>query len=96
MCGRRARGTGATSAAGHSAAMPIAGMGADMQDREVGQGEGGAADAAGHRVATPIASMGAGSQEWEAGQGERRSGRQPGTRSQHQMLAWGPTCKSGR
>ena len=82
--------------AGHSVQMPMAGMGPDLQEREVGQGEGGAADAAGHRFATLNAGMGADLQEWEAGQGEGGCGRQPGTRSQRGMLAWGPTCKSGR
>ena len=39
--GRWGKGKGAAAAARHSVAMPIAGMGADFQDREAGQGNGG-------------------------------------------------------
>ena len=90
-------GARAVAAAGHSVALPIAGVGGDLQEREVGQGEGGLRRAAaGQSVGMPNAGMGADLQDREVGQGEDGLHPPPGTASGCQVLAWGQTCKSGR
>ena len=77
--------------------MPIAGLGADLQEQEVVPGEGGLRRAAaGHCVARPIAGVGADFQDREVGQGEGGLRTQPGTASQCQLLAWGQNYKTGR